>query len=136
MKRRGNIELISVPIVYSNYGYQLGSERGVNVNTIREMLNSEVVSSEYLPRCEAPTLRWRLVLVYKEQWDDTAQKFDYNSFISATITISSGANPARVAQRCIAKDIRGLGSQSELAFNAIRCFNIYCQLLGSSVERG
>lgn len=49
---------------------------------------------------------------------------DYNSFISATITISSGANPARVAQRCIAKDIRGLGSQSELAFNAIRCFSI------------
>ena len=65
-----------------------------------------------------------------------AQKFDYNSFISATITISSGANPARVAQRCIAKDIRGLGSQSELAFNAIRCFSIYYQLLGSSVERG
>ena len=54
-----------------------------------------------------------------------AQKFDCNSFISATIAISSGANPARVAQRCIAKDIRGLGSQSELAFNAIRCFNIY-----------
>lgn len=61
-------------------------------------------------------------LVCTEQWDDTAQKFDCNSFISATITISSGANPARVAQRCIAKDIRGLGSQSELAFNAIRCF--------------
>lgn len=53
-----------------------------------------------------------------------AQKFDCNSFISATIIISSGENPARVAQRCIAKDIRGLGSQSELAFNAIRCFNI------------
>ena len=65
-----------------------------------------------------------------------AQKFDCNSFISGTIKIYSGANPARVAQRCISKDIRGLGSQSELAFNAIRCFNTYYQLLGSSVERG
>ena len=37
-KREGWASLSS--LVYSNYGYQLGSERGVNVNTIIEMLNS------------------------------------------------------------------------------------------------
>ena len=33
------------------------------------------------------------------RWDNIAQKCDFNSFISATITIFSGLNPARVSRR-------------------------------------
>ena len=53
------------------------------------------------------------------------KKDDFNSFIPAAIIIFFGANPGQGAQRWIARDIQSLRSQSECAFNAIHCFNIY-----------
>ena len=53
------------------------------------------------------------------------QKDDFNPFIPATSAIFSGANPALVVQRRMAKDIQSLSCQSEHAFNAIHCSSIY-----------
>ena len=49
----------------------------------------------------------------------------FNSFIPAAIAIFSGTNPARVAQRWIAKGIQSSSGQSERAFHAFHCFSIY-----------
>lgn len=57
-----------------------------------------------------------------KQWNNIAQKHDFNSFISATITIFSVANPARVARRWIAKDIWSLSSQLGRTFHAMHYF--------------
>ena len=53
------------------------------------------------------------------------QKDDFNPFIPATSAIFSGANPALVVRRRMAKDIQSLSCQSEHAFNAIHCSSKY-----------
>ena len=59
--------------------------------------------------------KWRRIPVSKcaKQTNNIALKGDFSSFVLVTITIFSGANPARVARKWIAKDIRSLSSQSK-----------------------
>ena len=47
-----------------------------------------------------------------------AQKDHFTSFTPATITVFSGANPARVARRWIAKDIWSLSSHKLVTFRS------------------
>lgn len=79
----------------------------------------KIISQTYVHK------HWHGVFDYVlTQWDNNIQKDDFNSFVPATINTFSCANPTRVAQSRIAKDIRGLSGQSERAFNAIRCLSI------------
>ena len=58
---------------------------------------------------------------------ESGKKRWFYSVILATMTIFSDAEPVRVAQRSIAKDI-GVKQPSERALNAIHCFSI-CEYL-------
>lgn len=66
-------------------------------------------------------------LKYKKHSEVIWQKRWFYSVIPATMTIFSDAEPVRVAQRSIAKDI-GVKQPSERALNAIHCFSI-CEYL-------
>ena len=57
-----------------------------------------------------------------KQWDNTAQKDDFNLFIPA-------CNDYDIARRSKAKDIRSFSSQSERAFDAKYSFRIYKLLI-------